>query len=377
MAYNTKSPVYLRRRERKNGLIALFLDMNIDGKRRYEYLKLYLVPENTRADKAANRETMRIAETIKAQRIIELQSHRLGIGSHDGSKILFFDFFASIIARKTGTTRYSWSNCMSYMERYEPDRTITFRRITPQWVQGFRDYLDAKARKWDIDPNKKNVKEAPLSAATKALIFKKLCAGLNLAVKQGIIPRNPASNVDRFKVPDSSRQFLTLDELRKLSHTPARDAVTARAFLFSCLTGLRWSDIVKLRWREVQHIGDATRLVFTQKKTGGLEYLDLNPQAVALMGERAEGEERIFPSLKVCSMQSCLARWVKDAGIDKHITFHCGRHTFAVMMLDVGVDIYTVSKLLGHKSINTTQVYAKILDKNKQAAVSRIPSILG
>lgn len=64
---------------------------------------------------------------------------------------------------------------------------------------------------------------------------------------------------------------------------------------------------------------------------------------------------------------------MKAAGIDKHITFHCGRHTFAVMMLDLGVDLYTVSKLLGHKSIETTQVYAKILDKNKQSAVDRIP----
>ena len=64
------------------------------------------------------------------------------------------------------------------------------------------------------------------------------------------------------------------------------------------------------------------------------------------------------------------------AGIKKHITFHSGRHTFAVMMLDLGTDIYTVSKLLGHREIGTTQIYAKVLDKNKQAAVAKIPSIL-
>lgn len=63
------------------------------------------------------------------------------------------------------------------------------------------------------------------------------------------------------------------------------------------------------------------------------------------------------------------------AGIHKDITFHCGRHTFAVMMLDLGTDIYTVSKLLGHRELSTTQIYAKVLDKNKQAAVAKIPDI--
>ena len=71
-----------------------------------------------------------------------------------------------------------------------------------------------------------------------------------------------------------------------------------------------------------------------------------------------------------------IKRWVLRAGIEKEITFHCGRHTFAVLMLDIGTDIYTVSKLLGHRELNTTQIYAKVLDKNKQAAVAKIPSIL-
>ena len=66
----------------------------------------------------------------------------------------------------------------------------------------------------------------------------------------------------------------------------------------------------------------------------------------------------------------------KEAGIKKHISFHTGRHTHATMLLSLGVDIYVVSKLLGHKSITTTQVYAKIIDKTKQEAVSRIPKIL-
>ena len=116
--------------------------------------------------------------------------------------------------------------------------------------------------------------------------------------------------------------------------------------------------------------------MFTQKKTGGLEYLDLNTQAASMLGERGNQDDYVFPKLGTIQYaRVSIAAWVRSAGINKHITFHCARHTFAVMMLDLGVDLYTVSKLLGHRSIETTQIYAKILDKNKKEAVERIPNI--
>lgn len=375
---NTKDFVNLRQRKRPNGRIALYLDICKNGKRTYEYLKLYLIPENSKADKAANKETMRQAEVIKAQRVIEMHSRQMGIESVDPSKVRFYDFIESLINRKEGTTKTSWQNCLAHLLRYEPDQSITFKDITNNWVQGFRDYLDTKAKQWDIDDRKHNVESKPIGDGTKALMFQKLCSALSMAVKQGIISHNPSLTVERFKEPESDREFLTIDELRKLTQTPPPDEKVGRAFLFSCLTGLRWSDIVKLKWGDVQLIGQTTRIVFTQQKTGGREYLDLNPQAVELMGEREMDNMLVFPGLT--SLQNArinVTAWVRSAGINKHITFHCARHTFAIMMLDLGVDLYTVSKLLGHKSIETTQIYAKILDKNKQAAVNRIPEIFG
>lgn len=375
---NIKDFVNLRQRKRPNGRIALYLDICKDGKRSYEYLKLYLVPEKTRIDKAANKETMRLAEAIKAQRVVEMQSRQFGVEYSDSSKVLFYDFIESLIDRKEGTTKTSWLNCMSHLLRYESDREISFKDITPKWVQGFRDYLDTQAKQWDIDGRKHEVEPKPISEGTKALMFQKICSALNIAVKQGIINRNPSLNVERFKEPESEREFLTIDELRKLTQTPAPDEKVGRAFLFSCLTGLRWSDIVKLTWGDVQKMGESTRIVFKQQKTGGLEYLDLNPQAVELLGRRSDDRDLVFPGLMAIQQARInVTAWVKSAGINKHITFHCARHTFAVMMLDLGVDLYTVSKLLGHKSIETTQIYAKILDKNKQAAVNRIPDIFG
>ena len=126
----------------------------------------------------------------------------------------------------------------------------------------------------------------------------------------------------------------------------------------------------------MQKFGDYTRIIFKQKKTGGQEYLDITPQAEKYLGERGNPTDCVFPGFTNGAWISIeLQRWSIDAGVNKKLTFHAGRHTFAVLMLDLGADIYTVSKLLGHKELATTQIYAKVLDKNKQTAVSLIPNI--
>lgn len=373
-----KETVYLRQRPRRNGTIALYLDICRDGKRTNEYLKLYLVPEHTRADKQKNKETLKIAEAMRAKKVVEIQSRDFGMDTAPKSETLFFDLVKRLIDRKEGTTKTSWQNFLSHLKIYEKNEQITFAEITPSWVSGFREYLDTKAMPWSIDSRKRDIVHKPLSQGTKGLMFQKLCAFLNIAVRENLISKNPAQNVERFKVQDSNREFLTIEELKQLRKTPPPNKPLAQAFFFSCLTGLRWSDIVKLTWNEIQEWHNGTRIVFTQKKTGGLEYLDINAQAADMLGQRGNPDEKVFPELgPIQSARIGIGAWVRAAGIDKHITFHCARHTFAVMMLDLGVDIYTVSKLLGHRSLETTQIYAKILDKNKKAAVERIPNIFG
>ena len=377
MVEKNKDIVNLRKRVRGNGTVALFLDYTRNGVRTNEYLKLYLVPEVTREDKQRNKETWKLAEAMRAKRVVEFQSQDFGVDISSKDDVLFFDLVRRLIDRKEGTTKTSWQNCLAHLLKYERNERITLGEITTRWVRGFRDYLDTKAMQWAIDKRKREVDPKPISQGTKALMFQKLCSVFNLAVREGLITANPTVGVKRFKEPESEREFLTVDELRRLREFPAPNDVLGRAFFFSCLTGLRWSDIVKLMWREVQVLNGSVRIVFKQKKTGGLEYLDLNEQAAVLLGERGRPNELVFPGLgTIQAARIGIAAWVRSAGIDKHITFHCARHTFAVMMLDLGVDLYTVSKLLGHKSIETTQVYAKILDKNKKAAVDRIPKIL-
>lgn len=372
----TKELVYLRSRLRKDGVSSLFLRATINGVRKDEYLKLYLVPERTKADREKNRETLALAESIKAQRIVELQQKKFGIDAPIAKDVLFYDFMQTIIGRKDGTTKTSWQNCRSHILRYDPNLRLKIADITQRWVRGFRDYLDEKAMQWDIDDRKRDVETRPLAQGTKALMFQKFCTVFSLAVKEGIISQNPTLNVERFKEPESDREFLTVEEMRHLATVPAPSEALGRAFFFSCLTGMRWSDIKKLTWQEVQKIGDVTRIVFRQQKTRSQEYLDINDQAVSLLGERGEDDERVFAGLGAIQNERIgVTAWVKSAGINKHITFHCARHSFAIMMLDAGVDLYTLSKLMGHKSIESTQIYAKILDKHKQAAITLIPKI--
>jgi integrase len=377
----SKEPIKLRQRAMETGNTSLYLDIYMDGKRRYEYLHLYLIPERTRADKEKNRETLKLADAIRAKRVVELQNGRYGFEQAYRLDTNFLDYYRQLCdARlKTPESRGNWGNWYSALKHLEcyckPD--TTFRDVTPEFVRGFRDYLDKTARR--KSPNKKvdNGRDTePLAENSKVSYFNKFKACINQAVEDRIIAHNPLRGIEGFKVEEKERVYLTLEEVKAMAATECNYPWLKRAFMFSCLTGLRKSDIEKMTWSEVRQQGEFTRIVFKQKKTGGQEYIDLNPQAVEYMGERQQPDDLVFSGFHYSALVNLeLKRWAMRAGIQKPVTFHSGRHTFAVLMLDLGADIYTVSKLLGHKEIHTTQIYAKVMDKKKQEAAMLIPDI--
>lgn len=377
----SKEPIRLRKRKTPTGNYSLYLDIYINGRRSYEYLRLYLVPEKTRADKEKNKETMRLADAIRAKRVVELRNGEYGFKDEYATDTRFFDYYKAMCEKRHGAeSKCNWGNwysCLHHLRIYEKREDITFEEITPEWVQGFKDYLENRAIAWAHD-TRHRTKEYPLSRNSKLSYFNKLRACLNQAFEERIIPRNPIRGIENFKAEEGTRMYLTLEELKRLANTPCDYESVKTAFLFSCLTGLRRSDIVRLKWSDVFEQGGFTRIVFRQKKTKGQEYLDITQEAAELMGKRGKGDDFVFDDIFTpdCTNKT-IQNWVLRAGIDKKITFHCGRHTFAVMMLDLGTDIYTVSKLLGHRELSTTQIYAKVLDKNKQAAVANIPKIIG
>lgn len=377
-----KEQVRIRTKKLKNGNRSIYLDTYIDGQRVYEFLKLYLIPEHNKYDKEINRQTLQLANSIKAKKIIEIQNNEFGFNNHN-SKIPFFpylfDFCRSITDNmdnyKGGKTI---ADCTAkYLRSYEPRENITLQQITAKWINGFVKYLSSDVYVMQSkDCKVKNKK--PLSPNTIVIYYSVLNACLNQAVRDGYISKNPTSEIRAPRMEETTRMYLTIDELRLLSATDCRRDDVRRAFLFSCLTGIRRVDIKRIRWCDIHKQGKYTRIVFRQQKTSGQEYLDISEQATSLIGENDDGNSNdyVFSLPANNTVNSTLNQWVKTAGINKHITFHCARHTFATMMLDIGTDIYTVSKLLGHRELSTTQIYAKVMDKNKQKAVSNIPNIL-
>ena len=322
------------------GVMSLYLDIYRNGKREYEFLKLYLVPELTKADKKKNDETMKLAEAIKGKRTVELMNGEYGFKSQYKTDTPFFEYYSAMCEKRFNNTesRGNWGNwysCLHHLRIYEKRENITFAEITPEWVQGFKDYLETKALAWSNDKSER-VKDTKLARNSKVSYFAKLKACINQAFEDRIIPVNPCRGVKNFKAEEGTRMYLTVEELKRLVETDCIQYPGVKTtFLFSCLTGLRRSDILKLTWGEVHQQGKFTRLIFKQKKTGGLEYLDINQQAVDLMGPRGNSDDFIFSDMlpDMDCTNKTLQSWMYRAGIDKKITFHCGRHSISSFSL--------------------------------------------
>lgn len=371
--------VKLRKRTSASGNIILFLDYVQFGDRVRESIGLSLTPGNTLDIKEKNRLTLAKAESIRLDKEKELL-----LGNRDrsnqGNKTLFLPYYRLLLDdRKNSIGNWgNWRSCLKYLEIYCKE-TTTFADITPRWVQGFKTFLDTVEKDtFKVSNNPRTGEFNGLSQNSKISYFNKLRACLNQAFKDGIINSNPADAVKGFKSSETERQYLTMEEVKSLSVTECRDPYLKRAFLFACFTGLRKSDLQKLTWGEVRKFDNFTRLVFKQKKTGGQEYLDIPKAAERYLGTQGDAKQTdlVFPHFRYDAYTSIeLRRWALAAGITKDFTFHCSRHTFAVILLSSGTDIYTVSKLLGHREISTTQIYAHLIDSRKQEAVNKLSTI--
>lgn len=372
--------IHLRQRKQtKDGKISLYLEIykgttkskksgKIIGLRDYEYLNLFLIDKaRTPFDKQHNKDTLKLAESIKAKRELEIKNGQYGFSSDFKQTTNFIDYFkAQTEKRLQSLGNYgNWDSVLKHLIRFAGTQ-VTFREVDKNFCESFKEHLtEAKTK------SGKN-----LSSSAIASYFTKFRACLNKAVEEEIIFKNHSRNVSTPNITESKRNFLTLDELKKLVKEDCRYEVLKNAFLFSCLTGLRWSDVNKLQWSEVQKNNDGWRIVFHQKKTKGLQYLDISEQAREYLGTPGKADERVFTGLKYSAYHNlALQRWVMAAGITKQITFHCARHTHAVLLLTNDVDIYTVSKLLGHSELKTTQIYSKIVDEKKREAVNKIPDL--
>jgi integrase len=352
--------VKVREKKLSDGRKSLYLDIYHNGHRQYEFLEIYLT-----TDRQQNKESKLLAENIRAKRQLEMQNTDHGFTPQFKKKVDFVKYFETSYQEKakTGVIRdiQNYTGTLLHLKGYTGG-SVQIGSIDRKWVEGFKAYLLSKGMKQSSGNNYLN----------------RLRAVLRIAGKEGFTQANATDLVKGFAVTEVEKNFLSADEVAKLAATPnPNHPDVKRAFLFACFTGLRYSDLQALTWGDVKE----GKIHFRQKKTEGFEYIPLNQTALQILAqcrgvnEVPFSEKLIFDLPGKGHLSKCVLPWVKAAGITKHITFHCSRHTFATSLLTAGADLYTTSKLLGHKSISSTAIYAKIVDEVKKNAVDALGAV--
>lgn len=280
--------------------------------------------------------------------------------------IAFMDDYNEKRNRVLSTDQYKkWGRTIKILKLHSGGE-ILFKDITEEFCEDFRLALLSQSKGLALKGEK-------ISQNTASYLYGNFRSALHIAFLDGYFTEDIAGRLKPLRRLEVRREYLTTEELNKLANTPCSVDVIKRAALFSALTGLRHCDIYKLKWSEIDDKANPPRLNFTQQKTKGVEYKPISKQALDLCGPRRGSNDLVFQDLpEVKRMSYWIEPWLKAAGIDKKITFHCFRHTFATLQLANGTDIYTVSKMLGHTNVKTTQIYAKIVDSKKDEAANAI-----
>lgn len=367
-----KDAVKIRTKKLVNGSESIYLDIYVDGKRKYEYLKLYLLPG--KENRMKNKETLALANAVKSKRMVEIQNGRFGFTRNDAEDMLLVDFLDDYLKEKFMKRTEGYAKdietVVNHVKKYIGNKKVKLKNVDKDFCSGFIGYLEKVKTKTGN----------PLGKGTLYSYFTIFVVALNKAVQLELIMKNPCDLIaheDKPKTKPSERCYLTINEVKALIETSQKDNRVKNAFLFSCFTGLRFSDISQLRWENVKEVEEGVyQLEFVQQKTKQPVVVPLNANAMQWLPNRGcKPDDNIFELQHHSVVQRMLKKWVWKAGIEKHVTFHVARHTYATMLLHYGADIYTVSKLLGHTNINTTQIYAKVMDESKRKAVNLIPEI--
>jgi len=329
--------ITLRQRKKgKSGKISLYLEIyhgtstTEDGKikyhREFQYLNMYLIDKpKTEADKQQNKETLHLAKQIKNKYELEYNTGRFGLqplkNKHKDTN--FYDYYFNFVKKKSKTlkksTQRSWTSALKIFEKFR-GKAITFSDVNKKFCNDFMEYLQER-----ILPDG----EKPMNSSINNQYFY-FSSVIRSALEDKIITENPLPKTKRLKVKKTKKIYLTLEELRSLVKTDCKYPILKNAFLFSCLTGLRWSDVSKLTWEEIEETDGEKYLVYTQKKTDDPNRLLLSEQAINYLGERSEFTDKIFNLPKYDTFITQRLRiWCGDAGVNKKITFHSSRHNFA------------------------------------------------
>lgn len=345
--------------------------------RKKESLNLYLIAKpRTPIERQTNEETLILAKKIRFEREQQLKEDRAGYRLKSNKKINVFDFMQSYY---NSYTKGDKRMIKAAIKRFKDFITIEYpiyknniapEQLTKDMMLRFVEYLQGISK--------------GEGALTHYKRFKKI---IKYGVEHDVIRKNPCNGIV-CKGDENAlvKDVLSLEEMEQLQNTKyeQQNPNLRRAFIFCLYTGIRFCDVKDLMYNDVDYSNRL--LTFNQKKTQGHSSkswvtIPLNDGLLSLIGDHPSNEKgekintHIFnlPSQSMCLRS--LRSWVKLAGINKHITWHCARHSFAVNILNNGANIKTVASLLGHSGLQHTEKYTRAVDSLKQAAIDSLPKI--
>lgn len=346
--------VYLRKKKAKTKS-RYYLDIYHNGHRSYEFLDLYYVPSRHPINTEMNRQHKELAEQIRAKRQLELESDNYNIEPKHKQQVAFLDYFEHWRQNYPNKDVRLVIACQNYFKKFLTDSKIstkiTTRQITRDIAKKFRAYLDKHLNG-----------ETPYNYYGK---FIKLCKD---ATEDKLMKTDPCKGIKNSRPDGLKKDILSIDEIQALKKAETPNKQVKAAFLFSLNTGLRWVDVKALKWGNID--GDVLKM--SQAKTGKEAIVFLNDYALSLLPERGNRTDLVFHLPSHTAALKNLKTWVKNAKIDKHITWHSARHSFAVNLLIYKVDVKTMSSLLGHAGLKHTEKYTRVVDELKRQAVKTI-----
>lgn len=324
-----------------------------------EYLGIYIFQEpKNEIQREYNQEMLNKAEAIWAMRIQSIINEEYGFLDKNKLKGDFLAYYKKALLNHD----QKWERVYNHFYNFTNGK-CTFADITVDLCRKFREYL--------LSTPQLKRKDRKLHQNSAAGYFSTFRGFLQDVYRDKMIKENVNDYLDRIETIDVKKEYLTSEELNALADTPCQIPVLKRASLFACLTGLRISDILHLEWKHIVSAPDEGYCVrIRTEKTNTQTTLPISDQAYEMCGERGDG--KIFDGLTKSMTNYPLKQWIKDAGINKHITFHCFRHTFATLQIALGTDIFTVSKMLTHKNVSTTQIYTEIVNEKKRESANKI-----
>ena len=370
--------VTLREKPLKSDKVSLYLDYyppiilpDTGKKTRREFLNLYIEKNpKTPEEKKQNKETLQLANGVRSKREVQIRNREFGFKDNVNISIDFLNFYKNIVTgyyNKGSKSQYnSWQSSYNHFEHFCSDK-ITTADLDSNFVKRYRNYL----LNAEINRNLMEVKN--LSRNTASTYFKHFIYVLREGYKEGFIEKDLAKNAEYIKEEETQREYLTEEELKILWNTPIKKEVIKHMAMFSALSGLRFVDVRNLQWENIyqdKHQGYYIQL--REQKTNSTKNHPINETAYSILKMQNTNEGFVFRNIEYTQVSRPMKDWLTASGIKKKISFHNFRHSYATLQLANGTDIYTVSKLLGHKNVATTQIYTKVLDKNKIEAANRI-----